>query len=535
MALAGGIVMVGGLALVSATSGAARLGIAAGSYVRERARERAAACESEYAQFLRLSEQIMTQATPPTPVRSPTPVGLSAQPQPQPQPQPALPTAEIQDMIKQVGEQNIQVLVSQQRELEAQLLLIERRAYLEAMMSRQPTITAAAKQALASNDLRSIEACIVMASASAQRAGDEAIDQQQAALRDHSTEVAGLLAVVCDDRARDALLSWRYQLTPLLNSRDTGAITNRLREGKLLLERCRAQHEQALSLLRTQGLAPVWGLLQVVGGLCSDLQSLQTAGLLAGDQSAALQSQQNLLQDLGLQYAALACDPLRNIHEWRSASSRLRTELKRLEQECLSQLESYYRQRIAAEITQSLAEVRVEGERFESITEGSASDGSVTLKAKQGRRTLHLQVHADGRLSYEAYGFGDDRCLEVVYQLFDQLIARGVILSVDEPRLTPQVETALRVVEALRQLGTYTDEQITVKEDARAIVIEAGAGPAFQRVSVDSLGNSDTSIITAGDFQEILESDKIAKSVEDLVEAIKNRHPRVRTEGRKVR
>lgn len=516
--LAVGVVAVGGVALI----GVGRVGVAAGAYVADRLRERAQLCAGEYARFQQLRmntlashtkqeqpHKRMTRAATPAPA-----AGHTYHENPQ---------LDAQIMAHLSAD-----LSAQQQRYAEHMLLIERRAQLTAALAldadRLPAdMVERARQNVAHGDGAAITESIAAVCAAVAQVEGQALRAERAALRAQHVEAAGLLAVVSDARLRDKLLDWQIQINRVISSTDIVAIGNRLRTGADLLASCREQHEAAVIERRVEELASVRGLLYAVGGLFEDLRSLEQADLLKGDGA-----QITRLQELGARYERLEVDTTIALPMLRTEAGRLLAELRTLEQDGLRQLNAFYQQRLANEIEQSMHEMQLDDAPFDRIERSISTDGTVTLKARQGRRQLNLRIYSDARIKYSARGFGDEGCLKAVYGLIDRLIDHGVQIESHHPELTHQVDVALRVIEAIKELGHYPEEQITVSEDATAFVIEAGAG--FQRVSVDEQGNireaSERSIVTTAAFTEAAKAvqKKVSKVREEAaVHAAQNR------------
>lgn len=529
--LAAGVVVAGGVALV----GVGRLGVAAGSYVNDRLRERAQLCAGEYARFQQLraialatqAKQGQSPAARVTGTRTAAPEHARRRFHENPR------------IAEEIAAHLSADLSAQQARYAEQLQLIERRANLAALLALDggtlsPEIDSRARQALATGDITTLsEAISAIQRVGAQIAG-EALQQEQAALRAHQADIAGLLAVVTEPPVRDELLSWQIQLNRIAASSDIEAIRNRLRTGADLVARCRMQHETALTERREKELAEVCGLLQAVGGLLLDLQSMQSAKLLVIDET-----QMAWLKELGARYERLEIDPSIELSTLRAEVRAIKAGLHALEQDALRQLNGFYQQRLADEVEQSLHEIQLDGTLFDKIERTTQADGTLVLKARQGKRRLNVRVRPNARIKYEAHGFGDEGCLDAVYQLLDRLIERGVQIEVHHPTLTPQVDVALRVVEAMKQLGHYQENEITVREDVDALIIEASktGGPAFQRqqISVDDQGNlreqhergteQSGKLTGAKDFTAAY--DQAANVVQKKVKRIRERHPAV--------
>ncbi len=535
--LAAGVVVAGGVALV----GVGRLGVAAGSYVNDRLRERAQLCAGEYARFQQLravaiaaqAKQGQAPASRVTATRTVAPEHAQRRA-----------FHENPRISEEITARLSADLSAQQARYAEQIQLVERRANLAALLALDggrlpPDVEARARQVLATGDTAAVSVSIsVVQRVGAQIAG-QTLQQEQAALRAHQADVAGLLAVAAEQQVRDELLSWQIQLNRIVASSDIEAIRNRLRTGAELLACCRIQHETALAERRGKELAEICGLLQAVGGLLLDLQSMQSAKLLPVDEVPMVR-----LKELGARYERLEVDPAIALSALRAEVRAIKAGLQTLERDALHQLNGFYQQRLAGEVEQSLHEVRLDGASFDQIERATLADGTLVLKARQGKRRLNVRVRPNARIKYEARGFGDEGCLDAVYQLLDRLIDRGVQIEVHHPTLTPQVDVALRVIEAMKQLGHYQDDEITVREDVDALVIEASkaGAPAFQRqqVSVDeqgtlreqqehSVGQSST-FTSAKVFTAAY--DQAANVVQKKVKRIRERHPAVEQQMR---
>jgi hypothetical protein len=501
LALAAGAVAVGGIALV----GVGRLGIAAGAYAADQLNKRANACANEYARYQQLRAQALAAKLQQGRVLGQSPVI------PAPTTQFGTSSWSQYHQNQQVGERlaaelEHELSARQQRYAE-RIDLIERRAHLSAALALDgdllaPDIARRARQAATEGSLGDVTAMIDTLRAATARSAGEELAREQATLRDHYAEVTGLLAIVVDQPARAELLNWQLKLNGMLNSTDIGAIRNRLREGAQLLASCRMRHELAQAEVQSAVLAEVYGQLEATRALFKDLQALRAAELVALDPAHITR-----LQELGARYEDLASAPAADLAALRAASRALQQALRALQHEGVRLLNACYQTRLADEVEASMREMTLDGAPFDSIERGTTADGNIVLKARQGRRRLTVRVRPNARMKYEAHGFGDEGCLHAVYGLLDRLIDRDVQLEVHEPRLTNQVSIALRVIEALKELGHYSEEQITVREDAAAVVIEAGKqdGPAFQRtrIVVDEQGDlreEQTNIMTAKGF-----------------------------------
>lgn len=533
LALAAGVVVVGGVALV----GVGRLGVAAGSYVADRMRERAQVCAGEYARFQQLRAQALASKPPQKRV-----IGhnLAAT-----MPAPALgapswPTFHQDHAVAETIAARLSAdLSAQQSRYAERLRLVEQRAQLSAALAIEsdrlaPHVAEQARQALATDDLTAVGDAIKAVGAAVAQYEGQALQVEQAALRAHHAEVTGLLAVVSDPGLRSDLLDWQRRLNGMLASADIGAIRNRLRDGALLVERCRTRHEIAQAEMQSAELAEVWGLRQAVGGLFSDLETLERAGLLAADAE-----QLAVLKELSAQYDVLETAPFTNLASLRTETGKIKTGLRQLQQSGLRRLNGYYQQRLIGEVEQSLNAIRLQDKPFDTVERATLADGSVSIKARQGKRRLNVWVRLDGKLKYHAHGFGDEGCLDAVYSLFDQLIDRGVQIDAKEPQLTNQVSVALHVIEAMKQLEHYGEDEITVREDADAVVIEAsksGSG-AFQRrrISVDEHGKVHEERAPVDSQSPLTGVEAYTEAVQKRTAKVKQRHPALEEQRRKQR
>lgn len=482
LVLAAGVAVVGGIVVVGTT----RLALAGGAYARERVRQRADMCAGEYGHFQQLKKLAQAQAAA---ARQPAPTTrpiLTPQPTRQATNQPKFhqdPAIDAEVAARMAAE-----LQAEHARYQARLERIQQQARLDALVQTnreqlRPEIVDAANAALAAGDMATMRQAMASVRAELARRGTALLRQAQAELDEHHADVSALLAVVYDPAIRQQLVDWQYRLHPLLRSTDLAGIRNYLREGQALLERLRAAHEQALESLRDAELAPLWGKLQAVGGLFSDVQALQTAYALPVGGELLTQ-----LQAVATRYEALATDPEIEPSKLQSEAADLRRTLQKLEAAALTVLNSAYSERLSSEIEQGLRQMATDGFSFDQIRRTVATDGSVKIKASQGRRRFNVTIR-DGQVVYDTHGFGDEQCLAAVYSFLDRLIDRGVQLQADEPQLTPQMNMVLQVKEALKQLHHYSDDDITVREDADVVTIEASKGPlGFQRVKVDEDG-----------------------------------------------
>ncbi|MBV9789246.1 MAG: hypothetical protein JOZ51_13775, partial [Chloroflexi bacterium] len=495
LAVAAGIVIVGGVVVV----GAARLGVAAGSYAADRVRERATVCQQEYGEFQRLHREFVAQEqrkqNKRVRLRQLTASTVEAQRAAAPQVIRS-PLHENPLVDEVVMERLLATLKAQQARYDQQVRLIEQRAVLDALLNTSgdavPSPTAElARQAVETGDAAAVSEAIAAVRRAIAEAGAAELLQEQALLQEHHAEVGALLATVFDPAIRQELLQWQYGLHALLRSRDINALRNTREAGELLLARLEDKHLAMLEALRDAEFAPLWGQLQAVGGLFSDLQALATEQSPIVEAAAVEQ-----LHAIGAQYEALAGDPQIEPTKLQREAAKLQRELHTLEAIGLRQLNTYYAQRMGHEIEQSLHEMQEDGFDFK-VTRTIGDDGSMQVKAKQGERRLNLTVR-DGKLKYDAYGFGDEQCVEAVYSLIDRLIDKGIQLRGAEPQLTAQIETTRAVIEAIKQLNHYSDDSISIREDVDAVVIEASNGAVgFQRITVDEDGQVTVKAIAA--------------------------------------
>jgi hypothetical protein len=530
-------VVVGGVALV----GTGRLCVAAGAYVGERVRERAALCSHEYERYQRLRAQAMALAAAQA-RQGIAPLGPQATVLPRQTIKPVFDRSRLSRFHEDtrtattIVERLEQDMDTHQAQAQVRLQQIEQRAYLEAMLAMDklvlaPKTAAVVRAALNSSDASTLAAAMEeMHRALAQLRQDER-EGLHATLGNLDSEAGGLLAVAADPQVRDDLVSIRRRIGHTMLSGDVPLLRVRIEEFDRELGRLRERHERAMGELRAVELAGLWGLLQAVGGLFSDIQSLVNSGQVTIDESLL-----KVLGEIGERHQALERGDIVDLTALRDETAKLTAMLYGLQEQGTTILNRYYQQRLADEVEQSLAAMTQGAEpHFTTIARAIETDGTMTLRGQQGPQTLEIKVRPDGRLKYEAYGYGDERCLGAVYALLDQLADRGVLLGAEEPELTRQAAIVSQVITAIRQLGSYTDPQIRVYEDAAATVIEAGSG--FTRVQVGEDGRITElpTLVPTGtgpatiDIIEKAKTPAVKQETEQRITAIRDRRQRQRT------
>jgi len=465
---AAGVVIVGGVALV----GVGRLTLSAGTYVRDRLQERASICAAEHERFLRLRAAAKA-------------------------PQQVKPRIDQQAFVRHLKDEAEATKVA--APLERSLLLLqaqydvalrraEQRAQLAAsleiynghlepeLVRRVRTLLNMATDALADDQLE--QALAELRGAVARTQLDE-LAQAQAALLEHQLELASLLAHTAEPALRAELSAWHHEVNGMIASRDIAAVRARLHTGATLLASARERNEAASSQMRADELSTAWGQLQAVGGLLDDLHRLagvaQAEERLTGDVAGLIDT----FKTLAARYDVLSADTAAERSALRVAATELRRDLEQLQGAGLAMLDGYYQRRVAAAIERSM---RAESVTFTTVEAPStADDGSILLRATSGPGALVLRVHADGRVSYDADGFGDERCLLAIYRLRARLRASGVAFQMADPQLKPQIEVAMQALEAIEALGAYTTGQLSIQRSGGSLVIEAGDGASFQR------------------------------------------------------
>lgn len=519
LALTAGAVVIGGVALV----GVGRLGVAAGSYVMDRLHERARTCADEYVQYQRARARLKAAAERHE---------HAIQPLPPPRPIATSERAYHEDSViaEMIAARMSAEIEQQQARFAEQLQLVEQRARLRATLNLYrdalpPSVLDSAECSLQQRSVAPIVAALDAVRGAIGQANRGLVHQLRADLRDQYADFSGLLTLVADTAAGRAIREWQQQLSILFTSNDIDAMRRRLREGQARYVQLRQHLEAELEEQRTAALALVWGKLQSVGALISDLKTLEAVDFVSG---AARYAER--LQSLSQRFEAVAGATTEDAAARRLQMAELEQSLDQLEAEALAQLTAAHQDRLTAEVEQGLRDMKTDGYAWDRIDRTVAADGTVVIKARQQmgqtERKLDLRVRPDGQLKYHAYGFGDEGCLDAVYSLLDRMMINGVQLHIEDPELNQQVEVALRVGEALKQLG-YAEEQITVREGPLNLVIEAskGAGLGFQRrIVVDAQGNvqeqSQQPAVSLPRFIESLAPDRaqpIARAADEAV------------------
>lgn len=482
LALTAGIVVVGGVALV----GVGRLGVAAGSAVADRVRERARVCADDYVRFQQARDRLKAVA--------------EAQ-QARGNEQQAAPIGETSALvyhedlaIAQAIAERMAAQIQQQTCFAEQIYLIEQRARLQAAIeihrdSLALEVCIQAQAALGRGTVAPVDEALDALRGALGRVHREEAAQLRARLRDQHAALSGTLALVNDSGISRELLDQQQELAMFFASNDLDAMRRRLRDGETLLDRVRRHVDQTQSEERATALASVWGKLQATASLISDLQSLEQAQFLTVDLALV-----ERLQTVSAQFEALADELTLAPQTLHTRASLLEQTLDEVERSALDQLNKAYHARLVTEIETQLGAMQADGYIWERIDRTAQPDGTVVLKARQrvgvNERTLSLRIRPDGKVKYDTYGFADESCLDAVYSLFDRLLINGTQVRAEEPQIKPQVELALHVAEALKQLG-YAEEHITVREGVQNLVVEAskGDGLAFQRrIVIDPQG-----------------------------------------------
>lgn len=483
LVLAAGVVVVGGVALV----GTANLCVAAGSYAAERMNERAKLCAAEYERYQQLRAQ--AYALTPRP-KTAHPVSTAARGRERgaliaSRSKPAYrfaqsavsqihPEASIATSIAQHLERE---LAEAQSRADEQLQQLERRAYLEAMLrleaERLPAgATEAVRAALADGSVAALAAAVARIHTSLALATMGEAEQLRSALADLEAQVDGVAATAPEPMLRQELRDLQRAIGAARLTSDQGLLARDLEryEGQLevLQSRCAARAGE----LRAAELTEVWGLLQAVEALFADLQALQQAGHLVIRQELV-----GALEEARGRHKELEEAPIISLQSLRQNTELLRVQLRGLQNEGALILNRFYQQRLAGEVEAALNELTAgEAAPFDRVSRDERADGTIALRGTRGDETLELRVRPDGRLKYEAFGYGDERCLGVVYQLLDRLADRNVMLGSVDPELTRQANVVTQVLAALHKLGGYAEHEIKVYEDASAVTIEAGNG-----------------------------------------------------------
>lgn len=484
-----GVVVVGGIAII----GTGRLCVAAGSYVVDRVRERAALCAYEYTQYQKVRAAAFDAASKPlTPVKMPK-QGVPSQVAPVATPNSLFARDDLGRYHEDaaVAESIIAALEQQlntsQQAADQRIQAVQRRAYISAMLEiegqRLPTgLQTSLKQELSSKQADLDKALASLRAGLSQLATTERMEYEQA-LRQLEAEADAMSVVAVDDVLRDELLTLRRRIDAVARSTDTQLLIEQYAEFRRTLDRLYERDQQRRAELHQQDLAQLWGELQAVGALLLDLQSLAQANVISIDPN--MQANHKALAD---RYEALAPGATTDIAAFREEASAIRKTLANLQRQAVHILNVYQQQRLVEEIEQSMNAITFDDFTFETVSKTNEPDGTIVLRGYRDEQNLKVVVQPDARVKYEAYGFGDERCLKVAYALIDQLVDRGLLLRYAEPELTRQATVVTQVIAALIDLGTYREDEITIHEDAAAVVIQAGADTQTQRLAVNSEG-----------------------------------------------
>lgn len=473
LVLAAGAIAAAGLVVVSgvAVVGAGRLMVSAGSYARERMQERAVLCTGEYERFLRLRAAAKARAA-------------------------VKPTIDRAVWQNHVAEESVVPLIVEpiasnlmalQKRHDILLRQATRRAQLAAALTIHgavlpPDVTGRARAALNEEREEALERALGELRGAIARADLDVLARAQAELGEHRMEVADLLAQLTQPGLYRELEAWHSKVNAMLGSRDIAAIREHLRQGTRLLSDVRERHDEALHRLRAAELGSVWGLLQAVDALIKDLQLLANH-----DEGAHLLRTEILLHvealaKLAARYEQLATGPVSQVAVLRADAAELQRQLELCQDAALQLLDRHYQGRIVNSVATSLGQMCGDQAPFADFKqEAPTADGRIVMRASRGARTLEVCVHADGRVVYDADGFGDETCLGAIYELRARLRAQGVEVELADPQLKPQVAMALQALEAISSLGIYPADTITIQKSGSALVIEAGSGPGFQR------------------------------------------------------
>ncbi|NTW02911.1 MAG: hypothetical protein HGA19_16790 [Oscillochloris sp.] len=487
MAVAG-VAAVGGIAIV----GTGRLCVAAGTYVADKVRERASLCSYEYEQYQMLRAQVenMEQQSAPQSqfgVVQPLPKQvLPSQPRPQFTREDLKRYHEDEATATAIIDQLEERLATSQQDVALRLHQFDQRAYLAAMIEieahRLPAAVVTAATAMLANPTADPEPIVAQLRGALGQISADELSRLQGNLRELEAEAACLIALLGDSPLRDEALALRHRIDEGSRSADATWLMRSATEFKRAVEGLRRRQRDALAAMRERELGELWGRLQAVGGLFADLQQLEQARAISLDPEML-----TLFNEEDQRYQRLEAggiDPA----TFREEADKLRIALQALEELGIGVLNRYQQQLLAAAIEQSLVAIMVDEQPFASVTRSVDADGTIRLRGQRESQVLEVWVRPNGRVKYEAYGFGDERCLKAAYALIDHLTDQGIMLRSADPELNLQATVVTQVIAAIEALGTYRRDEITIEEDAAAVIIEAGAGFQRSRLAIDNEG-----------------------------------------------
>lgn len=424
----GGVAAGIAVAVGSAAMGTGRLMLAAGSFARARLDGWADVCAGAYERLFCARANTGEHHAPALQLA----VGSRQQ------------RLAIELVAPSVAAQSVERLRELHTRQEQLLRQAERKSALAAVLQcygpqLDPDLAEQASAALRGADAALLTTALVAVRAAVAHNGLDTLQKAQAALAVHRGEVAALIVRAVDTGLRIALSDWHTQIAPALAPRDLAGLREALRHGEQLLLEAHEQHVSSVYELRALELSGVWGLLEAVDAVLSDL------ALVDAVDATRLSDLRCKHKVVAAAFEQVATEPFNSRTQLRSAAAELGRSLEQLRDAGLRLLDTHYQNCVAGSIRECLVAMCLDQhEPFRRLKEELREDGTIQLVVTANGCRLSLGVHRDGQVRYAAEGFDEATCATTIFSLCARLKARGVLVEPADPQHAPQVAGAWR-------------------------------------------------------------------------------------------